>query len=224
MFCALLMEMAKYSWNYRNLVFLDEVSFDNRGIIRKRGYAIKGKRLLFRGEYARLPRVSCLSFIGVDGLLDNFVTEGTFTRLKLLACCKQFALGGKPYIYPGDYSIWILDGASIHCDKNMITYLRSIGIIVIFLPAYSPFFNPIKVMFGLVKAKMKRHYQEGVTKAILEEFVTLIMSTFVGYDFTKIFNHCGYFFSGFHPDKALQSDNLKSMGFGGGGPADLYYS
>jgi transposase len=31
-------EMSTYTWNFRNLVFLDEVSFDNRGMIRKRGY------------------------------------------------------------------------------------------------------------------------------------------------------------------------------------------
>ncbi|OWZ13831.1 hypothetical protein PHMEG_00012780 [Phytophthora megakarya] len=33
------------------LIFLDEVSFDNRGMIRKRGYTIKGKKLAIRGDF-----------------------------------------------------------------------------------------------------------------------------------------------------------------------------
>ena len=60
---------------------------------------------------------------------------------------------------------------------------------------------------------MKRHYQEGTTKNDIELFVNMIMATFVGEDFTKVFNHCGYYFSGFVPDKALHSESMKTMGF-----------
>jgi hypothetical protein len=61
--------------------------------------------------------------------------KSTFTRAKFMDCCKKFAFSGKVKVFPGDYSLWVLDGASIHCDKNMIAYLRSLGIILIFLPA-----------------------------------------------------------------------------------------
>jgi hypothetical protein len=53
----------------------------------------------------------------------------------------------------------------------------------------------------LAKQKMKRHYQEGTTKNDIELFVNMIMATFVGEDFTNVFNHCGYYFSGCVPDK-----------------------
>jgi transposase len=62
--------------------------------------------------------------------------------------------------YPGTHSVWILDGASIHCDPGIVNYLRALGVIVLFLPAYCPFFNPIEIMFGLVKKKMQRFYVE----------------------------------------------------------------
>ena len=56
-------EMNTLTWSPENIVFLDEVSFDNHGMVRKRGYSIKGTKVLVRGEYTRKPRVSLLCFI-----------------------------------------------------------------------------------------------------------------------------------------------------------------
>ena len=128
--------------------FLDEVGFDNRSMLRKKGYGLSGRRLVFRGEFNRKPRVSLLCFTGVNGVLETFCTDGTFDRRKFVACCRDFALTNdavRPY--PGRYSVWILDGAIIHCHPNIVYYLRSLGIWPIFLPAYCPFFNPIEVFF-----------------------------------------------------------------------------
>ncbi|ORY16047.1 hypothetical protein BCR33DRAFT_638687, partial [Rhizoclosmatium globosum] len=134
-----------------NLVFLDEVSIDNRDFLRKKGWGLKGQSLVYRSEYSRKPRLSLLCFIGATGLLEVFSTDGTFDRLKFLDCCSQFALGGKVKHFPGLHSVWIMDGAKIHCDPNISFYLRSLGIVLIYLPAYCPFYNPIEVMFAMVK-------------------------------------------------------------------------
>jgi len=40
-------------------------------------------------------------------------------------------------------------GAKIHCHPAIIRYLRSVGIIPIFLPPYTPFFNPIQFCLEL---------------------------------------------------------------------------
>lgn len=85
-------ELMSFPWLIQNLVFLDEVSFDNRDMLRKKGFGFKGQKLFYRGEFCRKPRVSLLCFIGVNGLLDTFSTEGTFDRLKFVECCKEFAL------------------------------------------------------------------------------------------------------------------------------------
>ena len=136
------LELNSLPWILNNLVFLDEVSFDNRDMLRKKGFGfrgihinnLKGKKLYYRGEFCRKPRLSLLCFIGIDGLLDTFSTEGTFDRLKFIACCKEFALKN-PHVkqYPGPNSVWILDGAAIHCDPNIVYYLRSLGIYYYFI-------------------------------------------------------------------------------------------
>ncbi|KAI9361584.1 hypothetical protein DFJ73DRAFT_27729 [Zopfochytrium polystomum] len=86
------MELGNINWNHYNLVFLYKVSFDNRGLPQSCGYALEGQRLRFHSEFRRLPRVSLLCFIGVGGLLESVMTEGTFTQLKFVDACCNFAL------------------------------------------------------------------------------------------------------------------------------------
>lgn len=151
-------ELNSIEWHYTSLVFLDEISVDNHGLIRKKGYGVVGKKLVYRGEFNRKPRMSLLCFSGQQGFLETYQTEGTFSRPKFFDCCKDFALGGICSVYPGRHSVWILDGARIHCHAPIVRYLRSIGIIPIFLPPYTPFFNPIEVLFGIVKKHLKKTF------------------------------------------------------------------
>lgn len=101
-------------WLPHNLVFLDEAGFDNRGILRKKGHGLRGKRLIYRGECCQKPRVSLLCFLGMDGLLESFSVEGTFDRSKFFECCRSFALDprGPVRAYPGKNSVWILEDSS----------------------------------------------------------------------------------------------------------------
>lgn len=123
-------ELLSFPWTLENLVFLDEVGFDNKDMMRKRGYALKGQKLIYRSEFVRKPRISLLCFIGVHGMLNCYQTEGTFTRLKFVDFCRRFAIDydSKVQQYPERYSVWVMDGAKIHLNKNLIVYLRSLGI------------------------------------------------------------------------------------------------
>lgn len=99
--------------------------------------------------------------------------------------------------------MWILDGAAIHCDPNIVVYLRSLGIICIFLPAYAPFFNPIEVMFGLMKRYLRQIYQEN-TNDKLDFFIGKTVKYFTGRNLRKIFQTCGYIANGkFDPAPGL---------------------
>ncbi len=207
-------ELSSIPWVLENLVFLDEVGFDNRSMMRKRGYAIKGQRLIYRSEFVRKPRISLLSFIGVNGLLNCYQTEGTFTRLKFVEFCRNFATDydSKVKQYPGMYSIWIMDGAKIHLDKNFVLYLRSLGIIVLFLPAYCPFFNPIEFVFGFMKRELQLIYIEN-SNIDLKMFIGEIANKFVNKNFKNIFRKCGYLPGGkFDPSYGYSVD-VTDMGF-----------
>ena len=142
-------EFNSLTWTMTSLVFLDEVSFDNRCMWRTHGYFAKKRDPIVSGEFTRLPRVSLLVSNGVSGIIDTVMTDGTFDRLKFVDACVNIAMSHRAHAYPGPRSVWILDGAKIHCDAGIVHYLRSIGMVPIFLPAYCPFFNPVEVLFGL---------------------------------------------------------------------------
>ena len=112
-------------------------SADNCDIFRKRGYGMRGKqRIQLRCEFTRNPRCILLCFLGRSGILQTICTEGTFDRYKFINCCRKLLQSGEIYPYPGRHSVWIMDGASIHCDPNIVYYLLSLGIRVIYLFAY----------------------------------------------------------------------------------------
>ena len=135
-------EINSLDWNQYSLVFLDEVGFDNGGMLRHYGYCMRGDRLIYRGEFKWSSRVSLLCFVGATGVLDTFQTVGTFDRAEFLNCIHKMINQTKVcQQYPGLNSVWILDGAKIHCHPDIIYNLRSIGIVPVFLPAYCPFFN-----------------------------------------------------------------------------------
>lgn len=184
-------ELSCFLWGFEQLVFLDEVAFANREMLRSRGYGLKGKSLVYRGEFRRKPRVSCLCFLGETGIIDSFETEGTFTRQKFFDCCRRMALRSTVKSYPGKHSVWIMDGARIHCDLNIVQYLRSLGIIPIYLPAYCPFYNPIEIVFGLVKRYLRRHYVEH-DRTPLSLIVGAALTKFTNYNCSSLFRKCGY--------------------------------
>ncbi|KAF0744340.1 hypothetical protein Ae201684P_018597 [Aphanomyces euteiches] len=221
--CRFVNEMDSICWSQRNIIFLDEISFDNRGMLRKRGYSMKGTTAVCRGEFSRKPRVSLLCFLGADGILDYYDVEETFDRSSFARYCTVFAHSGHVQMYPGKNSVWILDRAKIHCDPDIILYLRQIGIVPFFLPAYSPFFNQIEYLFGYLKKAFQRHYAECRIERNVIYFVVKIMEKFKRFNMAKVFEHCGWLTTGrFDPCKGLGhgvvrlanvSLNAKDLGF-----------
>lgn len=200
-------EMNKLDWFQYSLVFLDEVSFDNRDMLRNKGYGVRGERLIYRGEFNRRARVSLLCFMGVQGVLEVFETDGTFTRAKFIDCCKKFALSTDTPVrqYPGYYSIWVLDGAKIHCHPKIVQYLRSLGIIVVFLPAYCPQYNPIEVLFHQAKQKLKAQYKENCSNRDLKILLGNVMMQLSGIPMENLFKKCGYFCGHFDPGQGFST-------------------
>ena len=59
--------------------------------------------------------------------------------------------------YPGPRSILILDNASIHKDHRLQQLCNNAGVVLKFLPPYSPDYNPIEATFKDIKAWIKRN-------------------------------------------------------------------
>lgn len=207
-------ELTTFPWLLENLVFIDEVSFNGRDMIRRKGYGVKGEKLVFRADFSRKARISLLCFLGVHGILNTYVTDGTFTRLKFLECCKRFALEYDSPVkqHPGPNSVFIFDGAKIHCHAKLIEYLRSLGIIPVFLPAYCPFFNPIEFVFGLVKRRLKKTNDLQIKKDA-QIHISEVFNEFMGRNCKNLFRKCGYMPNGTFDPSIGMSQDLQFYGF-----------
>ena len=126
-------------------VWLDETGCDNRSYMRKYGYAIRGdvpvcRRLLVRGQ-----RISAIAAIATDGIVSLELYAGTtnsdifydFVRGSLIPQMSTF--NGTNH-----KSIVIMDNCSIHHVPEVKRLFLNAGILVIFLPPYSPDYNPIE--------------------------------------------------------------------------------
>ncbi|XP_058827638.1 uncharacterized protein LOC131687566 [Topomyia yanbarensis] len=108
-------DMAIVSWDIHCLLFLDEVSFDNRGMLRNKGYAPVGDKLIYRGEFVRRPLCSMLSFLGYDGVLETYSTEGTFTREKFFKIFEKYLK--RVYVENNRYNLTAVIAAALQHFK-----------------------------------------------------------------------------------------------------------
>jgi len=59
--------------------------------------------------------------------------------------------------YPAKHSVLVMDNARIHHDNDLVTAIEDIGGRVLYLPPYSPDFNPIETAFSALKSWLKRY-------------------------------------------------------------------
>ena len=117
------------------------------------GWSIKGVRAIVRRWFGNKLRVSVLAAYTIDGYIKALVFDGTcdgdifegFIIDQVVPLCNP---------YPGPRSVIILDNASVHHinRQNIEDVCRRHGVLVRFLPPYSPDFNPIEESFTDLKA------------------------------------------------------------------------
>ena len=59
--------------------------------------------------------------------------------------------------FPGEMSSLIMDNCSIHHVQEVKDLLEAAGILLIFLPPYSPDYNPAKELLSYIKYYLKNH-------------------------------------------------------------------
>jgi transposase len=94
-----------------------------------------------------------------------------------------------PELLPED--IVIMDNLSAHKNSFDISKFTSQGLVIKYLPAYSPDLNPIEKMWSKVKTKLRKYQatdSESLFQAIAKAFGSITASNAKGW-----FESCGYF-------------------------------
>lgn len=133
--------------------------------------------------------------MSVNGILDAYVTSNTvnadifedFIDNSLLRHVMPFN-GHNPH------SVVVLDNASIHHTDNIIHILQSVGVLVHFLPPYSPDLNPIEEAFSKVKGYLKANDPaiQAARDNELEDFILAAFANITPNDCYQWYKHSGY--------------------------------
>jgi hypothetical protein len=59
--------------------------------------------------------------------------------------------------FPGKNSVLVMDNARIHHDDEMVNVIERSGCRVLYLPPYSPDYNPIETAFSTIKIWIRRN-------------------------------------------------------------------
>jgi transposase len=138
-------------WNTDNVVSIDEsaIYFDMRPSY---GYARRSQRLAVAKHAAARCRWSLLMAVSNDRVLGWKLIKGSVTSLVFADFVSTLDMGGRDTLF--------MDNASIHKTLAVRSALNDRGIKPVFVPPYTPQFQPIEHCFAVVKHAYRRSCAE----------------------------------------------------------------
>ncbi|KAH9446421.1 hypothetical protein Pst134EA_011271 [Puccinia striiformis f. sp. tritici] len=191
------LEQAHYIWQVGSLpsnylVFVDESGVCLEAVQRTQGWAEVGERTPRVERERSTHRFNIIPAISTSGLVAHMVQEETVERNDFEFYLEQILLPAmNPF--PGPNSVLIMDNAQIHHNGLVADLVEERGCLLIYLPAYSPEFNPIEKAFSVYKSTLGR-YEELLTGGeedyeVIDGFVSLVFTS----DLTRnLFRASGY--------------------------------
>ena len=99
-----------------------------------------------------------------------------------------------PFNGSNPHSVVIMDNASIHHIDGIVDMITSIGALVIFLPPYSPDYNPIEEAFSKVKTLIKAYESDlEMNHMDMMDIVLTAFSHITKQDCQHWIEHCGIY-------------------------------
>ena len=147
------------------LAFPDE-SGVNTNLTRRYGRAFGKERVTDSVPLNKPKNTTILSSMPLDGSVAHTTYSGGTTGDKFIESLKETLI---PTLKPWD--IVMMDNLRIHHIETVRTLLSRAGVMLMYLPAYSPDLNPIETLWSKVKAilrKGKERTEETLIAAIKE--------------------------------------------------------
>jgi transposase len=132
------------------LVFIDEI-WASTNMARRYGGAPKGERLRAAVPFGHWKTTTFVAGLRLDGLVAPLVLDGPMNAAAFEAYVEQFLV---PTLAPGD--IVVMDNLASHKRPKVRELIEAVEARLLFLPPYSPDFNPIKMLFAKLKALLRK--------------------------------------------------------------------
>ena len=166
------------------LVFIDE-TWTKTNMTRPRGRSLTGTRLVAKVPHAHWKTTTFLAALRTNGLTAPLVIDGAVNGDVFLAYVKQQLV---PTLKPGD--VVIMDNLSSHKNAGVREAIESVGASLLYLPPYSPDFNPIELAFAKFKWLLRSAAERTVDA--LWNACGKFLDQFTETECRNYFQHCGY--------------------------------
>ena len=134
----------------QRLVFIDETGASTK-MARLHGRAPRGQRLRAGVPHGHWKTTTFVGALRLSGITAPMVLDGPMTGEWFLAYVEQVLV---PTLKPGD--VVILDNLPAHKGSAVRDAVEATGARLLFLPPYSPDFNPIENAFAKLKALLRK--------------------------------------------------------------------
>ncbi len=166
------------------LVFVDESS-TNRAMTPRRARAPRGERAVGSAPRNHGRNVTLLAALAPTGIEAPFAIEGAIDGPAFAAYVEQALV---PTLRPGQ--VVVLDNLSAHKGERVRDLVAAAGCRLLFLPPYSPDFNPIELAFAKLKERLRRTAAR--TYDALVDAIGDALDTVTTADARAFFAHCGF--------------------------------
>ena len=132
------------------LVFIDETGATTK-MARLRGRAPRGERCRASVPHGHWKTTTFTVALRLDGLGAPMILDGPMHGMAFLAYVEQVLV---PDLRPGD--IVVMDNLPAHKVAGVRVAIEAAGARLLYLPPYSPDFNPIELAFAKLKAILRK--------------------------------------------------------------------
>ena len=154
-------------------------------MVRTYARAPKGLRAVGRAPAGRYERLTLLGAITLEGV-SALMTIPAFTNRPVFAAFVEQVL--VPTLRPGQ--VVVLDNLPAHKYPEVEQAVCAAGCRLLFLPRYSPEYNPIEPCWSKVKNELRTRAARSLEH--LEEAVRTAVDHVSSSDAQGYFRHCGY--------------------------------
>jgi transposase len=166
------------------LVFVDECG-THTSLAPLYGYSPKGERLRLSVPRNRGKNTTLLASITLEGMGPSMAVEGSTTKEVFEAYLEQVLL---PELEEGQ--VLIMDKLPAHKRAKVRELIEGRGCQLLYLPGYSPDYDPIEEAFSKVKQILRRACAR--TREALLEALGEALSAVSLWDARGFFEHAGY--------------------------------
>jgi transposase len=152
------------------IIYIDETSIDSR-ISRSHARSPRGKRARCQVNGNRGKRHTIVGGLLQNKLISALRIEGSCNREVFMAWIKEGLL---PLLQKG--MTIVMDNVAFHKSKEIAKLIESKFVDILFLPPYSPDFNPIEHTWAQRKARVKSLVTFQKNKSI-EQVIDIVFST-----------------------------------------------